>query len=72
MLNMKEVDYAEYCNKCVFRNLSESEDPCWDCLSQPVNEGSQKPVRYKEDERSVQNERNGKGRIKKQNKRSKR
>lgn len=72
MLNLKEVDYKTYCEKCVFQKLSESEDPCWDCLRQPVNEGTKKPTRYKEDEeRSVQNERNGAGRIKKQNKRTK-
>lgn len=64
MLNQKEVDYSTYCETCAFRNLSESEDPCWDCLSQPINEGTRKPTRYKEDERRIQNEQNRKRGIK--------
>lgn len=50
MIVNHEVCFDEYCKKCVFENLSESEDPCWDCLKHPVNENSKKPVRFKEKE----------------------
>lgn len=48
--NMKEVRYDIYCNKCKYKDLQENEDPCWDCLTEPVNENSKKPVYFKEDE----------------------
>lgn len=43
------VQYEVYCNRCVNKNTPEWEDPCDDCLSCPVNEGSVKPINYKED-----------------------
>lgn len=44
----REVLFGDYCSKCVFKDLSESEDPCWDCLQHPVREFSKTPVRFKE------------------------
>lgn len=72
---LKEVYFGEYCNKCVFLELSESEDPCWDCLKQPVNEHSHKPVRFVEDQNKKEKKkdgRNSEGRTVEQNKRIKR
>ena len=40
----KEVYFHEYCPTCKHRDKSESEDPCWDCLDQPWNEHSHKPI----------------------------
>lgn len=30
------VKFDKYCEKCKSKELSESEDPCWDCLSAGV------------------------------------
>lgn len=43
----KFVDFQKYCNMCEYRSKSESEDPCWECLTNPVNTDSHKPVNYK-------------------------
>ena len=47
--NQKEVYYNEFCPGCEFLECSESdpEAPCWDCLEQPTNLDSHKPVNYK-------------------------
>lgn len=43
----KEVRYDLYCDKCVHTSKGEEEDPCHDCLNQPSNEYSHKPVYFK-------------------------
>jgi hypothetical protein len=43
----KFVDFQKYCKTCEHQSKSESEDPCWDCLTNPVNTNSQRPVNYK-------------------------
>ena len=50
--SLKEVKFAEYCKKCEYKNVSESDDkgPCWDCLEQPTNIDSHKPLYFKEAE----------------------
>lgn len=45
----KEVRYDLYCDKCVHTSKGEEEDPCHDCLNQPSNEYSHKPVYFKAD-----------------------
>lgn len=47
----KEVYFHIYCQKCRYRELNESQDPCEECLSYPVNEYSHKPVKFKEKEK---------------------
>lgn len=44
----KEVYYHEYCKKCKYKNKTENEDPCFECLDEPVNLYSHKPVNYEE------------------------
>lgn len=44
----KCVDFW-FCNHCVNKELSESEDPCDDCLNNFVNSYSHKPVHFKDD-----------------------
>lgn len=44
----KEVFFGEYCPKCKNRDIAESEDPCFECLQEPVNVNSHKPVRFEE------------------------
>lgn len=45
--NTKEVYFHKYCPLCAYYDLSESEDPCWDCLENGANYSSHKPVKYK-------------------------
>ena len=42
----KEVYFDKYCKDCKNKKKSEYEDPCFDCISRPVNEFSHKPVNF--------------------------
>lgn len=44
----KEVYFAQYCPRCTYKELEETADPCDECLAQPVNEDSHKPLFFKE------------------------
>lgn len=44
----KEVYYNLYCKKCVHEKTSEDDDPCYECLAQPFNTYSHKPINFKE------------------------
>lgn len=46
----KEVYFHEYCKLCKYKDLKDTEDPCNECLSEPANLYSHKPVKYKEKE----------------------
>ena len=46
--NYKEVYFHEYCKTCKYEKTEESEDPCHDCLNEPSNIDSHKPVRWEE------------------------
>ena len=43
----KFVDF-EYCNTCKFKNVKDEkgEEPCNECLTEPVNLNSNKPIKY--------------------------
>lgn len=43
---LKFVHFDHYCPMCEHKNVKESEDPCDECLNEPVNQYSHKPVRY--------------------------
>lgn len=43
----KEVYFHEYCKTCEFKNKKEDETPCDECLAEPANLHSHKPVKYK-------------------------
>ena len=45
------VEFDKYCKTCKFRdkNDKKGEEPCNDCLDNPINQDSRKPVNYKED-----------------------
>ena len=51
VINTKEVYFDKYCSKCVYKNKDEKDDPCDECLCNPSNENSHKPVNFKEDKR---------------------
>lgn len=42
----KEVYFYLYCDKCKHRNVTESDEPCHDCLNEPSNIDSHRPVKY--------------------------
>lgn len=44
----KEVYFNQYCDSCKHKEKKETEDPCDDCLENPVNVYSHKPVRWEE------------------------
>ena len=47
----KFVEFNEYCHKCKFKATPETEDPCNECLTEPTNEYSHKPVRFEDGEK---------------------
>lgn len=44
----KEVRFDEYCKTCKYESKKEDEDPCDECINNPVNLYSKKPVNWKE------------------------
>ena len=46
----KEVDFKTYCKTCRYYDKKDTDDPCNDCLGEPCNLNSNKPVEYKEKE----------------------
>jgi hypothetical protein len=45
----KEVYFHLYCMKCKYYNRKDVEDPCNECLGEPFNEHSHKPVKFEEE-----------------------
>lgn len=46
----KIVEFDKYCNKCKYKDADTNVDPCNECLSNPVNTYSRKPVKFVEEE----------------------
>lgn len=46
-MSEKEVYYSQYCRQCEYYKQPEAADPCDECLAQPVNEDSHKPLYFK-------------------------
>lgn len=44
---IREVNFNEYCSKCIFEKKPQYEEPCNECLYNPGNEDSRKPVMFK-------------------------
>lgn len=47
----KEVNFHEYCPKCKYFDMTEDKDPCAECLNNPMNIDSHKPLYFKEKEK---------------------
>ena len=43
---LKEVLFDKWCKTCKYRFKGEAEDPCNDCLNEPSNNDSTKPIEY--------------------------
>lgn len=57
----KEVYFETWCPKCKYEEIEETDDPCNDCLDQPWNINSHKPIYFKEKENGEKQGRNNKG-----------
>lgn len=44
----KEVYFNQYCRSCEYWNLEDADEPCNECLDNPTNLYSHKPVKWKE------------------------
>ena len=42
------VEFNEWCKKCKHYDKNETDDPCFDCLSDPVNTNTHKPTKWEE------------------------
>lgn len=42
----KEVRFDQYCDSCKFVKNEQEDTPCDECLSEPANLHSHKPVKY--------------------------
>lgn len=47
-INDKIVEYDKYCVNCKHILVKEEEEPCNECLTYPVNQGSIKPIHFEE------------------------
>lgn len=45
---LREVRFDIYCKTCASEKVKETDDPCNECLSNPSNFNSEKPVNWKE------------------------
>lgn len=42
----KEVYFNEYCKSCTYKEMAETDEPCSECLSEPTNWNTHRPVKY--------------------------
>lgn len=49
----KIVEFDKYCKTCKHEKDKEYLDPCHECLNNPTNVHSRKPLKYEEDEEKV-------------------
>ena len=44
----KMVEYHKYCETCKHKGLKENEEPCAECLDNPLNMYTDKPIKFEE------------------------
>lgn len=49
---LKEVYFDNFCALCQYKDNEEHESPCDECLEEPVNEHSHRPVKFVKREES--------------------
>jgi len=48
----KIVHFGTYCPQCKYRDYSDFQQPCYDCLGVPARtDGSHKPIKFKEEKK---------------------
>ena len=40
------TEYAKWCPNCKYQDKAETDDPCFDCLAEPVKNDGHQPVKY--------------------------
>lgn len=48
----KEVYFDQYCKTCKHKDVKDVDDPCDECLSNPINLYSHKPVKWEENDKN--------------------
>lgn len=43
-----EVYFDQYCKTCKYEKVLQEKDPCNECLAEPINLYSHKPVKYED------------------------
>lgn len=46
----KEVYFHEYCKKCKHEKNKETDEPCNECMENPINWNTHRPVKYEKKE----------------------
>lgn len=52
----KIVEFDKYCKDCEYFDSPDYLDPCHECLNNPSNEDSRKPVNFKKKEKTEKKE----------------
>ena len=52
------VDFEKYCETCTHKDVKETEDPCNECLENPMNLYSYKPVKWEEKKNNKKEKKN--------------
>lgn len=42
----REVYFGDYCPKCKYEDLEECNEPCNECLDNPINLNTHRPVKF--------------------------
>lgn len=50
----REVRFDLYCETCKHKDKAEEEDPCVECLEEPLNQYTDKPVKWEENKNRKQ------------------
>ena len=50
-LTYKEVYFDQYCKYCKYEKVKDTKQPCDECLENPMNLHSHKPVKFEEKEK---------------------
>ena len=46
--NQRIVCYDIWCQKCLCKDIKENDEPCEECLDNPTNENTERPIKFKE------------------------
>ena len=55
-MNEHIVEFNKYCDRCKYKDYPESSLPCHECLDNPVNTDSRRPVKYTPTEEWIKKE----------------
>lgn len=45
-MDIRFVEFDKYCKKCIHKDVSETEEPCCECLDTPAIHNSRKPINF--------------------------